>query len=64
MFIAFSRLLYCFDFAEVPGVPIDDERIDPLAHSAAPFQIKVTPRSDRHAQLIIRECQAAGEGID
>jgi hypothetical protein len=64
MFIAFSRLLYCFDFAEVPGAPIDDERIDPFAHSVAPFQIKITPRSDEHVQLIIRECRAAGEGID
>lgn len=64
MFIAFSRLLYCFDFAEVPGAPIDDERIDPLAHSAAPFQIKITPRSDEHVRLILRECRTAGEGID
>lgn len=64
MFIAFSRLLYCFDFVEVPGAPIDDARIDPLAHSEAPFQIAITPRSDAHTELIRRECQAAGEDIN
>ncbi|KAH7137038.1 cytochrome P450 [Dactylonectria estremocensis] len=64
MFIAFSRLLYCFDFVEVPGAPIDDARIDPLAHSEAPFQIAITPRSDAHTELIRRECQAAGESIN
>ncbi|KAL6408626.1 putative cytochrome p450 protein [Ilyonectria robusta] len=64
MFIAFSRLLYCYDFAEIPGAPIDDARIDPLAHSESPFRIAITPRSDAHAELIRRECQAAGESVD
>lgn len=64
LFIALSRLLYCFQFAEVPGAPIDDAQINPFAHSATPFQIKITPRSQAHADLINQECRSVGEALD
>ncbi|EXJ58361.1 hypothetical protein A1O7_05786 [Cladophialophora yegresii CBS 114405] len=64
MFIAFSRLLYCFDFQEVPGAPIDDWKIDPLAHDHPPFRIRITPRSEDHVRLIERECALAGEELE
>jgi hypothetical protein len=63
MFIAFSRLLYCFDFKEVPGAPIDEWKIDPLAHGHAPFQIQIVPRSMEHVTLIEKECAQAGRGL-
>ncbi|KEF61521.1 uncharacterized protein A1O9_03088 [Exophiala aquamarina CBS 119918] len=63
MFIAFSRLLYCFDFCEVPGSPINDREIDPLAHDHPPFQISITPRSQDHVALIERECRSAGSEL-
>ncbi|KAJ5385554.1 hypothetical protein N7517_003465 [Penicillium concentricum] len=64
MFIAFSRLLYCFKFEQVPGQPIDCLRIDALAHDHAPFSIKITPRSPAHAELIKKECATVGKDLD
>jgi hypothetical protein len=64
MFIAFSRLLYCFDFQEVPGAPIDDWKIDPLAHDHPPYQIRITPRSEDHVRLIEKECGIAGRELE
>ncbi|KAK4942809.1 hypothetical protein LTR10_017569 [Elasticomyces elasticus] len=63
MFIAFSRLLNCFDFKEVPGAPINDSEIDPLAHDHPPFQIGIIPRSHKHVHLIERECAEAGQDV-
>ncbi|KAK7905290.1 hypothetical protein LTR67_000010 [Exophiala xenobiotica] len=63
MFIAFSRLLYCFDFVEVPGKPINDWEIDPLAHDHPPFQVRIVPRSDEHVRLIEKTCAKAGQGL-
>jgi hypothetical protein len=63
MFISFSRLLYCFDFAEDPSEPIDETRIDAFAHKAAPFKLNIKPRSQAHADLIERECRVAGEAV-
>jgi cytochrome P450 len=63
MFIAFSRLLYCFDFREVPESPINEREIDALAHDHPPFQIKIVPRSADHVKLIERECRLAGSEI-
>lgn len=63
MFIAFSRLLYCFNFQEVPGSPIDELKIDALAHDHPPFQIKIVPRSANHVKLIEGECRLAGSEI-
>ena len=64
MFIAFSRLLYCFNFEEVEGAPIDDWKIDPLAHDRPPFQIRILPRSEDHVRLIEWECQEAGQELE
>ena len=63
MFIAFSRLLYCFNFKEVSGAPINDGEIDPLAHDHPPFQIEIVPRSHDHIGLIERECAEAGHAV-
>ncbi|KIW21520.1 hypothetical protein PV08_02100 [Exophiala spinifera] len=64
MFIAFSRLLYCFNFSEVPSKPINVWEIDPLAHDHPPFQIHITPRSEQHVLLIEKECAKAGQGFE
>ncbi|KAL6248504.1 hypothetical protein RBB50_004759 [Rhinocladiella similis] len=64
MFIAFSRLLYCFNFSEVPGKPINVWEIDALAHDHPPFQIQITPRSEQHVRLIEKECAKAGQGFE
>ena len=63
MFIAFSRLLYCFNFKEVPGAPINGNEIDPLAHDHPPFQIEIVPRSHNHVELVERECTEAGQAV-
>ncbi|KIW10721.1 hypothetical protein PV08_10020 [Exophiala spinifera] len=62
--IAFSRLLYCFDFREVPCNPINECKIDPLAHEHAPFKIQIIPRSEKHVRLMERECAPAGQELD
>ncbi|KAH0342001.1 hypothetical protein KCU83_g9432, partial [Aureobasidium melanogenum] len=49
---------------EVPGQSIDVTRIDALAHDAAPFAIKIEPRSSEHADLIDRECSSSGITLD
>lgn len=59
VWIAIARLLYCFDFEEIPGKPIDTMTIPQLTKHTAPFDIKVTPRSAKHAELIRRECADA-----
>jgi hypothetical protein len=59
VWIAIARILYCFDFAEDPAHPIDTMTIPQITHNTAPFQVKVTPRSRRHAELIERDCHAA-----
>ncbi|KIX05640.1 uncharacterized protein Z518_03612 [Rhinocladiella mackenziei CBS 650.93] len=57
MFITFSRLLYYFDFKEVPGAPINDWEIEAMAHEKAPYEIQIIPRSEAHVRLIERECE-------
>jgi hypothetical protein len=57
VWIAIARLLYCFDFAEVPGKPIDTMTIPQLTKHAAPFDVKVSVRSPAHAALIRRDCE-------
>ncbi|KAK1992158.1 cytochrome P450 2C31 [Colletotrichum falcatum] len=49
LFIAFARLLYCFELT--PNGPIDDQRLN---HQALhePFPVKATVRSAAHASLI------------
>ncbi|KAK3326931.1 cytochrome P450 [Cercophora scortea] len=59
VWIAIARLLYCFDFTAVPGKPIDTMTIPQITNNSAPFAVKVTPRSAKHAALVRRDCEAA-----
>ncbi|KZL66377.1 cytochrome P450 [Colletotrichum tofieldiae] len=52
LFIAFARLLYCFELS--PSGPIDDEKLNHQALNE-PFPVKATVRSARHASLIEEE---------
>ncbi|SPO07785.1 probable cytochrome P450 [Cephalotrichum gorgonifer] len=61
VWIAIARLLYCFDFEEIPGKPIDTMSIPQLTKHTAPFDVKVTPRSVKHEELIRRDCAYAAE---
>jgi len=56
VWIAVARLLYCFDFTEIEGKPIDTFTIPQLTKNKAPFDAKVTVRSKQHAALIDRDC--------
>ncbi|KAH7067217.1 cytochrome P450 [Paraphoma chrysanthemicola] len=56
VWIAIARLLYCFDFEQIPGQPIDTMTIPQLTKHTAPFAVKVTVRSKKHADLIRRDC--------
>lgn len=61
MFIAVSRLLYCFDFTGVPGESIDTTASLDIQYGKAPFSVKIKPRSEAHRQLIERECADAAK---
>ncbi|KAK2063126.1 cytochrome P450 [Colletotrichum caudatum] len=52
LFIAFARLLYCFEMS--PNGPIDDEKLNHQALDE-PFPVKTTVRSAGHALLIEEE---------
>ncbi|KAI1067539.1 hypothetical protein LB506_003833 [Fusarium annulatum] len=56
LLISVSRLLYCFDFEEVPGKPVDASRSFLIGYGDPPFMAMIKPRSEAHAQLIQREC--------
>lgn len=57
VWIAIARLLYCFDFEQIPDQPIDTMTIPQITKNTPPFQVKVTPRSPAHAALIRRDCE-------
>ncbi|KAL6406506.1 cytochrome p450 [Ilyonectria robusta] len=59
VWIAIARILYCFDFTQVPGKPIDTMTIPQITKNAAPFDVEVTVRSQAHAELIRRDCEEA-----
>lgn len=59
VWIAVARLLYCFDFEQVLGKPIDTMTIPQITKNAAPFEVKVSPRSPAHAELVLRNCEEA-----
>ncbi|KAH7347962.1 cytochrome P450 [Pyrenochaeta sp. MPI-SDFR-AT-0127] len=59
VWIAAARLLYCFDFEQIPGKPIDTMTIPQLSKNGPPFDVKVTTRSPAHADLIRRDCEAS-----
>ncbi|SCO91351.1 related to cytochrome P450 [Fusarium oxysporum] len=52
VWIATSRLIYCFDFEQVPGSPIDTFHTLWEAHDKPAFPVKIKCRSQKHAQLI------------
>ncbi|KAF9765933.1 hypothetical protein IL306_001706 [Fusarium sp. DS 682] len=64
MLIAVSRLLYCFDIEGVPGKPVDASRSFLVEFGKLPFDVKIKPRSEAHAQLIQRECADAAKMDD
>lgn len=59
VWIAIARILYCFDFKQIPGKPIDTMTIPQITKNAAPFDVQVTVRSKAHADLISRDCEEA-----
>lgn len=59
VWIAIARILYCFDFKQIPGKPIDSMTIPQITKNAAPFDVQVTVRSQAHADLIRRDCEEA-----
>ncbi|KAJ5936000.1 hypothetical protein N7454_005298 [Penicillium verhagenii] len=63
IWIAIARLLYCFDFKEVPGEPIDTMRIPQLSGNRPPFSARVSVRSPAHAALIRRDCEEAVNAV-
>ncbi|KAI8945648.1 cytochrome P450 [Xylaria longipes] len=52
MFIAFSRLVYCFDFS--PAGAFNDKELNAFA-PGQPFPVKITARSPEHERLIRNE---------
>ncbi|KAI8174470.1 Adenylate-forming reductase Nps9 [Colletotrichum sp. SAR 10_75] len=56
VWIAAARLLYCFDFEQIPGESIDTMAIPQITKNKAPFSVKVSARSQAHADLIRMEC--------
>ncbi|KAJ0314236.1 hypothetical protein Brms1b_007110 [Colletotrichum noveboracense] len=56
VWIAAARLLYCFDFEQIPGQSIDTMAIPQITKNKAPFSVKVSARSQAHADLIRMEC--------
>ncbi|KAI6752560.1 hypothetical protein HG530_013929 [Fusarium avenaceum] len=61
IFIAVSRLLYCFDFTGIPGKSINTTASLDIQYGKAPFSVKIKPRSEAHRQLIERECADAAK---
>ncbi|RHZ47725.1 cytochrome P450 [Aspergillus thermomutatus] len=58
LFINVARLAFCYNYAA--SGPIDSRRLNHHL-TEEPFPVKVTPRSEQHAQLIIEE--ASREGV-
>lgn len=61
VWIAIARLLYCFDFEQIPGEEIDTMRIPQITKNKAPFSVKVSARSEKHAALIQKECSGVAD---
>ncbi|KIW99583.1 uncharacterized protein Z518_11322 [Rhinocladiella mackenziei CBS 650.93] len=59
LWIAAARLLYCFNFSEIPGQPIDTLGTNWFEHRHAPFPVKISVRSKGHEELIERAGQSA-----
>ncbi|KAI5920400.1 cytochrome P450 [Camillea tinctor] len=59
LFIAVSRLIYCFDVEQDPAHPIVVDKPFPLSAEAEPYKVIIKPRTDAHRELIFRECSEA-----
>jgi cytochrome P450 len=59
VWIAAARILYCFDFEQLPDKPIDTMSIPQITKYRAPFDVQVRVRSEKHADLIRRDCEEA-----
>ncbi|KAI1123751.1 cytochrome P450 [Nemania abortiva] len=57
MFVAFSRLVYCFDFSPAGG--FDDKELNAFA-PGQPFPVRATVRSPAHERLIRNEAIKCG----
>ncbi|KAG8629890.1 hypothetical protein KVT40_001509 [Elsinoe batatas] len=63
LWIAIARLLYCFDFKPVEGRPIEIDKIE-WGHWEQPhFAVDIKPRSEKHRQLIVRECGGVSDVV-
>ncbi|VUC26362.1 unnamed protein product [Clonostachys rosea] len=51
-----ARVVYCFDFHQVPGHPIPVGKPFDIG-TEKPYQVKITARSPDHAVLVKRECE-------
>ncbi|KAH9207847.1 cytochrome P450 [Leptodontidium sp. 2 PMI_412] len=58
LFLGISRLIYCFDFHTIPGHQIPVGKPFSIGFDK-PYEVKVTVRSEAHAELIERECTDA-----
>ncbi|KAF9729672.1 cytochrome p450 [Paraphaeosphaeria minitans] len=54
VWVAAARLLYCFDFEQVAGKEIDTLNMNVAEHRRAPFEVKITARSEAHRKLVER----------
>jgi hypothetical protein len=63
VWIAIARLLYCFDFTQILGQPIDTMAIPQITNGKAQFAVKVTPRSPAHAALVRKDCEEAVHAV-
>ncbi|KAJ5031346.1 cytochrome P450 [Bipolaris maydis] len=61
VWMAISRLIYCFDFTAVPGHEIDPVNANWKDYRVAPFEVAITPRSEAHKALILETCADVAE---
>ncbi|OCL06946.1 cytochrome P450 [Glonium stellatum] len=59
VWIAVSRLIFCFNFEQIPGQNINTFNSNWSEYRTAPFPVKITVRSPAHAALIEREGKKA-----
>ncbi|OAF99946.1 cytochrome P450 [Paraphaeosphaeria sporulosa] len=62
VWIAAARLLYCFNFEQVAGKEIDTLNMNVAEHRWAPFDVKITARSEAHRRLLER-CGGEAVGV-
>jgi cytochrome P450 len=66
MFLALSRLLWAFDFSPPPRTQIDTDQsafFGETVRRPKPFQVVITPRSERRVATIEREMEIAKQNV-